>query len=154
MTETSLRDFIHRVLDRDPVSIPEDFGTRLMFQKVLYLAQEAGLLRGPRYDFNLYFYGPYSPEWARIGYAVAEGTNPVLDVSDDLSVLDCLIQERNETAWLVALATLHWYVVHLGLDADGAREKAAANGKYSLVKRFDEAWAALESVNWLQGTQA
>jgi len=154
VTETSLRDFIHRVLDRDPVSIPEDFGTRLMFQKVLYLAQEAGLLRGPRYDFNLYFYGPYSPEWARIGYAVAEGTNPVLDVSDDLSVLDCLIQERNETAWLVALATLHWYVVHLGLDADGAREKAAANGKYSLVKRFDEAWAALESVNWLQGTQA
>ena len=52
------------------MSIPEDFGTRLMFQKVLYRAQEAGLLRSPRYEFNLYFYGPYSPDWARIGYDV------------------------------------------------------------------------------------
>ena len=150
MTETALRAFITRVIDRDPAMIPEDFGTRLMFQKVLYLAQEAGLLRSPRYDFNLYFYGPYSPDWARIGYEVANGEDPALEVADDLSLLDYLIQERDDSAWLAALATLHWYVVHLGLDAEGAREKAQANGKYSLLRRFDEAWATLEEVNWLR----
>ena len=150
MTETSLRAFIQRAVDRDPAMIPEDFGTRLMFQKVLYLAQEAGLLRSPRYDFNLYFYGPYSPDWARIGYEVANGEDPALEVADDLSLLDYLIQERDDSAWLAALATLHWYVVHLGLDAEGAREKAQANGKYSLLRRFDEAWATLEEVNWLR----
>jgi hypothetical protein len=47
MPETSLREFIQRVVERDPARIPEDFSTRLMFQKVLHLAQQAGLLRSP-----------------------------------------------------------------------------------------------------------
>ncbi len=85
---------------------------------------------------------------------MAEGEDPALEVAEDLSVLDFLIQERDDSAWLAALVTLHWYVVHPGLDAKSAREKAHANRKYSLLKRFDEAWDALESVNWLRAAQA
>ena len=150
MVETSLREFLERTIHRDPAKIPHDFSTRLMFQKILYLAQEARLLQSPRLDFNLYFHGPYSPDWARIGYAAGHGQGPRLDVDGDLSKLDPLLEVGDDGSWLAAIATLHWYVIHLGLSREGAQALGAAKGKHSLLERFDDAWAALEGVQWLR----
>jgi hypothetical protein len=150
MGETSIRGVVLRLTGRDiKKSFTSDFATRLAFQKSLYLIQEAGLTV-EKHGFNYYAHGPYSPDWARVGFAAASGKKASIHLTGGLSRVKRLIDiNSDDTSWLVALATVHWYVTKVGLDKSAALRQATVDGKSGVVKWFDDAWRTLDSVKWL-----
>lgn len=144
-----LSSFVRDLIGRDIRKGFDDFGTRLMFQKLVYLSQEGGVLKSPRHSYNLYVYGPYSPEWAAIGFDVASGKDPLVEVAGNSQKVRRLIAKDLDPSWMAAVATLHWYVVKMKLGKAKARAKAEAQGKLTLTRRFDEVWEALETAKWL-----
>lgn len=85
----------------------ETFDDRLRMQKLVYLAGEFGLDHG--YSYDMYLYGPYSPELANDYYedeftipSEEEGMPPSFDL---VSFLD-LVEDRS-VKWLEHAATAH-----------------------------------------------
>jgi hypothetical protein len=150
MTEISLRSVTLRLTGRDiRKTFSTDFATRLAFQKSMYLLQEAGLT-AEKHSFNYYAHGPYSPDWARVGFAVASGKRASIHLTGHITGVKRLIDlNRHDTSWLVALATVHWYAKKVGLDKAHALRQATEDGKAGVVKWFDTAWQTLDSAHWL-----
>lgn len=150
MTQTAtLRDLTRDYTGNDLATEIGRFETRIKFQKLMYLLQEAGAV-DRTHLFNLYLYGPYSSKWAAEAYSVRDDANPHVEIENSRAeAVKRLIGESPSGPWMAALATLHWYVVRIGLDKDAARERAKKDGKLGLLRRFEEAWGALAGANWL-----
>ncbi len=149
--KTSLRNIVISLSGVDiKGDFKENFSTRLAFQKTMYLLQMAGVIR-EKHSFNYYAHGPYSPEWAKIGYEVANGGEKMITLTGDEGVVGGLMRMKpSDGGWLVALATLHYYAVALHLSKEEARERAEVDGKFAVLKHFEEAWQSLESVKFFR----
>jgi hypothetical protein len=140
---SSLSDLILRVSGFNIAKDFESFETRLAFQKTIYLLQASRAIP-VKYPFNYYARGPYSPDWAREGFAVAGGATVLVDVTGDTSQVARMAQSHPMDAeWLEALATLHWYLAVDGRTKPQARQRALEMGKKCLTDRFDEAYEKL-----------
>lgn len=147
--ESSIRDLVRDIAGVDVgKDFKTNFATRLVFQKTMYLLQKSGVIR-EKHPFNYYVHGPYSPGWAKIGYEVANGrVHKVTIVGVDNNVRELINRKPNDGSWLVALSTLHYYVTTLRLSKERAKEKALEDGKFALLKHFDDAWKSLDSLKF------
>lgn len=105
------------------------FQDRLLIQKATYLAQQAGLNLGYRY--NWYLKGPYSPGLTRDAFALAEnpdigGTFKLADsVAERLARVALVSEpppgtELSRDQWLELLASLHYLVKQLNKNENEA----------------------------------
>jgi hypothetical protein len=144
--EVPLQQIVMEVTGRDIRTEFDSFETRLAFQKAIYLLQAQGAIP-EKYPFNYYARGPYSPGWAKEGFAVVAGETPTVEVLRPVSEVVRLAQlHPKDSDWLEALATLHWYVAKEERSRSQARARAQELGKACLTDRFDEAWTALETL--------
>jgi len=103
------------------------FEQRLRSQKTQYLAQSFGV--SPKYPFNLYLRGPYSPSLAFDLFKIEEKGIPTRDckfASDELedrfNQLKKFIGNKT-TRQLELIATLHWFIKMVGLSPDQSKQK-------------------------------
>lgn len=140
---TGLTDLVRSVTGFDIGTEFGSFETRLAFQKALYLLQATGVIAN-KHSFNYYARGPYSPGWARDGFASAGGEDIEVALLREPEPLAIVIRMHpRDSGWLEALASLHWYLHVEGRTKEQARARAAEKGKTCLVDRFDEAYSAL-----------
>jgi len=66
----ALGGILRRIGNFDPIEFGDDFNSRLILQKTVYLMQEFGLSRG--YYFDMYLHGPYSPSLTRDLYELVK----------------------------------------------------------------------------------
>lgn len=98
---------IIRELGIDLSSISSDFSTRFKIQKYIYFLQE-GMGYNLNFKYNLYLYGPYSPELMNVAFSVASEINietPSVpsELSSDISKLLNIFPDNNT---MEAAATL------------------------------------------------
>ncbi len=65
-----LNGVLNRIGNFDPSQFKDDFDSRLVLQKTIYLLQAFDLNLG--YQFNWYLRGPYSPDLAHATYSLAD----------------------------------------------------------------------------------
>jgi len=113
-----------RRLGSDSISKLDD---RIRSQKIQYVAQLFGV--SPRYGYNLYLHGPYSPELARDLFTYSE--NPLkLDLrpfganqlESRFRNLQSFVEAKN-TRQLELICTYHWLLSIVGLTGDAAKTR-------------------------------
>ena len=133
--------FVRTVLHRLGAGKLDTFDERIRTQKIQYFAQVFNVL--PKYKFNLYLRGPYSPELTRDLY-------PIEDVQDgSYEFASEVMQQRFEKLKsfvegktikeLELIATYHWLIKELNMpqsDADSrlTELKRATANDISFVK--------------------
>jgi len=154
-------------LDRERLG---DLEGRVLFQKVVYLAQELGYDVSFRY--SLYLRGPYCSELADSGYRLLSDELGWTDVSRRMELQDHIKEQLGELArvfgdrdgqlsagLLELTATVHFLVSHafsgetLPVALSKAHEWVQKN-KADLVWRFPEAKANLETLHLLRPESA
>jgi len=88
---------------------------RVTCQKLVYFANELGII--PKYEFNLYLKGPYSPQLARDLYALSNHFEKVPEADfisknteDSFKRLDDLLTRTSKNPrTLEVMATLHFF---------------------------------------------
>jgi len=134
----------------DVLGVPfklDTFNHRLAVQKVVYLAQAAGIHLG--YDFHWYLRGPYSPDLTRDVFAVdaeaGEGTNEWARWQFDdqskarLEELSSIVRPRGNPrspADLERLASVHYVISRQGVSPDD--HTRLAERVRALGKRYDQ----------------
>lgn len=100
-------------------NVDSEFENRLKLQKYVYLADRFGLNSG--YVFNLYIYGPYSPDLAADYYALAEN-KPLLPEAELPEEFDAhkfiRFVRGKDSDWLSIAATLILVYEHNTLSRD------------------------------------
>jgi uncharacterized protein YwgA len=118
----------------------EEFEDRLTMQKLVYFAQECGL--DLSYEYNMYRYGPYSPELAEDYYNLSgRGEISAAGSEIDREIFTAIVTDR-DPEWLEYAATL--YKLKSEFDGTAAdfviRERVterAANMKEESVERME-----------------
>lgn len=105
----------------------ETFSQRLRSQKIQYFAQFFGI--SPAYIFNLYLWGPYSPELANDLFTIKNhniNTKVERFLSEELEKrfenLKKFIEGKNDRQ-LELFATAHWLIKKAGFSEEKAKEK-------------------------------
>lgn len=108
---------IKRVSNFNPRSYKRSLAERKKFQKTIYLIQAFDIPLG--YSFNWYLHGPYSPDLAEVGYALAD----IYDHVDEArfqemeteqqfqSFLDYVGPIKEDVLGLEAAASLHFIAI-------------------------------------------
>lgn len=106
--------YIGGIIKRVGTFSNETLEGRKQFQKTIYLMQAFGIDLG--YEYNWYVHGPYSPDLAEVGYALAEIYDEVTTTrfsNEDYEelfqqFLDYIDPIKNDVARLETAASLHW----------------------------------------------
>lgn len=90
------------------------FDNRLKLQKIIYLVQAYGINLG--YTFNLYVYGPYSPELTKTGFYM-EDFNSIKEIGFEEDTITKKFDEfkekiepfKDNLKWLEIASTIHLF---------------------------------------------
>lgn len=126
-------------------------GGRFRIQKTVYLLRHLGYPSAQRFDYNLYFMGPYSPELSRCYYALDDDGIQAAGTTDDVPVVgrDLLVEALNHSdEFLEGLTTLldvHREMTHLPAALAHAKAIKAhiEHGTWGEVKVFLQTHRAL-----------
>lgn len=119
--------FMHSVLKRLGSGDVDNFTQRLESQKMQYFAQLFGV--SPKYPYNLYARGPYSPDLAHDLFVIKDKKIKVKTekfVSDELEDRFMALQEfikGKSIRILEVAATLHWLVKEVKLSKSEAEKR-------------------------------
>jgi len=131
----------------------EDFDDRVRLQKYVFLADEFGFEHG--YNYNMYHYGPYSPDVAREYYEEEfedqKENSRTTDKLDSERFVD-LVSDRSRV-WLEVAATVRsLYRRYSRQDVKGSKEEAiqkAAEIKKADLADVEEIFTSLQNMNAL-----
>jgi len=122
--------FAYYILRRLNAGSVESFGDCLKSQKVQYFAQLFKV--SPYYFFNLYLYGPYSPDLANDLFEIRKKDNDIKNIKVDKLIpielekrfqqLKGFVENKNKKE-LEIVATLHWLLKIAGLSNEDAKRK-------------------------------
>ncbi|MBM7567933.1 hypothetical protein [Paenibacillus sacheonensis] len=149
---------VHEFLTERPLSM-DDLTDRIIVQKSIYLAHEAGINCGD-YMWTWYKKGPYSPALTRVVYDnLKSDFDPSKyalrdDVKQALERLKSVIKKRKsytqleESDWLELLASIH-YLLKKHYDKNIAiRELQVLKPKYQ-IGHINQAIGALEDIGFV-----
>ncbi|MDR1696567.1 MAG: hypothetical protein LBR69_08100 [Endomicrobium sp.] len=139
--------------------IREDFVSRKRFQKIVYLLQEISSFP-LSYRYNLYIYGPYSPDLTKDLFLMSEDfsnlnalsadytlkeeiTKKITQIKDD--ILDVRPASMDEVDWIELVATYHYLASKKYFDEDECKKYIEAN-KGHLSVHVDEARKVVDNI--------
>jgi uncharacterized protein YwgA len=153
-----LNGLLNRIGNFDPDEFEEDFDSRLILQKTIYLLQAFGLNLGYRYSW--YLRGPYSSELAHATYSVAncyddEATIKFSNKNDETRFRKFLVflgNKKDNQEWMETTASIHFLAKLYGEQNDALVFEMVRDKMGSQLSRthFAEIWNKL----WLNGLLA
>lgn len=153
----ALGGILRRIGNFNPIEFEDDFNSRLILQKTVYLMQEFGLNRG--YYFSWYIHGPYSPALTRELYDLVKtysDTVPMKFVKLSLEKRFCdfltfIKPIAKNHAYLEKMASIHFlFSAYPYLSSKEIFEKIKAKIPEITIDEFKESKILLRNYGLLE----
>jgi uncharacterized protein YwgA len=128
------------------------FNNRLKLQKVIYLLQASGINLG--YKFNLYHFGPYSPQLTKTAYCIEDFSKAKeVGFEDDViekkfkQFIEHISKVKDNVKWLELSSTIHLFKQIYPSDLMSEITRKVISKKQCTSKDVENVWSEVRE--WL-----